>query len=108
MSFREETIEATLDSNGQLSLSHPPHLPSGPVRVTIRVATGQPRRGIADVARELAAEQRARGLVGRSEEELAAEEAANQAEDEERDRLLDAARREVSKVLYYLDTMIVI
>ncbi len=92
MSFLEETIDATLDSNGQLSLSREPRLPSGPVQVTIRVNAGSPRRGLADVVREIAAEQRARGFVGRSEEEIAAERAANLAEDEERDRVLDAAR----------------
>ena len=38
MNVIEETIEATLDSNGQLRLTHQPRLPPGPVRVTIRVA----------------------------------------------------------------------
>ena len=73
MSFVEETIEATLDSNGQLRLTHQPRLPPGPVRVTIRVsgAVGR-RRGLADVIREIAAEQRARGFPGRSAEDLRA------------------------------------
>ena len=53
MNVLEETIEATLDSNGQLRLTHPPRLPPGPVRVTIRVAAvGGPQRGLADVVRE--------------------------------------------------------
>ena len=43
MNLTEETIEATLDSNGQLQLSHPPRLPPGPVRVTIRAAAAQAR-----------------------------------------------------------------
>ncbi|MEX2138000.1 MAG: hypothetical protein WD894_01975 [Pirellulales bacterium] len=34
----EETIEATLDSNGQLQLNQALRLPPGPVRVTIRAA----------------------------------------------------------------------
>ena len=38
MSPTEETIDATLDANGQLRLSHPPQLPPGPVQVTIRAA----------------------------------------------------------------------
>ena len=63
MSAGEETIDATLDSNGQLRLSHQPRLPPGPVRVTIRtVAAPGARRGLADVVREIAAEQRARGF----------------------------------------------
>ena len=93
MSLVEEIIEATLDSNGQLQLSHQPRLPPGPVRVTIRVgATAAPQRYLADVIREIAAEQRARGFPGRSAAELRAEDDARQSEDAERDRELDAAR----------------
>src|SRR5439155_21205228 len=89
----EETIEATLDSNGQLRLTHQPRLPPGPVRVTIRVgAAVRPLRGLADVIREIAAEQRSRGFPGRSAEDLRAEDEARLAEDAERDRELDAAR----------------
>src|SRR5881628_1674504 len=77
MNVIEETIEATLDSNGQLRLTHQPQLPPGPVRVTIRVAAGVgPRRGLADVIREIAAGQRSRGFPGRSAEDLRAEDAA--------------------------------
>ncbi len=90
----EETIEATLDSNGQLRLAHQPRLQPGRVRVTIRAAGAVgPRRGLADVIREIAAEQRARGFPGRSEEDLRAEDAARLAEDAKRDRELDAIRR---------------
>ena len=94
MNVVEETIDATLDSNGQLKLTHQPRLPPGPVKVTIRVAAAnRPQRGLADVVREIAADQRARGFPGRSAEELRAEDDARQAEDAERDRELDAARR---------------
>ena len=91
MNVIEETIEATLDTNGQLQLANPSRLPAGPVTVTIRVAS-IPIRGLADVARELAAEQRARGFPGRSAEELRAEDEAREAEDMERDKELDIAR----------------
>jgi hypothetical protein len=69
----EETIDATLDSNGQLLLSHQPQLLAGPVRVMIRasVAVG-PRLGMADVIRDIAADQCARGFPGRSAAELCA------------------------------------
>jgi hypothetical protein len=95
MSAIEETIEATLDSDGQLRLTHRPQLPPGPVRVTIRVAAAvqPPRRGLADVIREIAADQRSRGFPGRSVADLLAEDDAHQAKDAERDRELDAARR---------------
>jgi hypothetical protein len=96
MSVLEETIDATLDANGQLRLSHPPRLPAGPVRVTIRVAAAAPRRGLADVVREIATEQRTRGFPGRSAADLRAEEEALLDEDAERDRELDGARRAAS------------
>ncbi len=93
MNVTEETIDATLDANGQLRLTQRPQVPPGPVRVTIRVvAGGGPQRGLADVIREIAAEQRARGYPGRSAAELHAEEDARLAEDAERDQELDAAR----------------
>jgi hypothetical protein len=97
MNLSEQVIDGTLDANGQLRLSHQPQLPPGPVQVTIRQAAsvGQ-RRGLADVIREIAAEQRARGYPGRSEQELRAEEDAKQAEDTERDQELDAACRGAS------------
>ena len=94
MSVIEETIEATLDLNGQLRLTHQPRLPPGPVRVTIRVAAaGRPQRGLADVVREIAAEQRARGYPGWSAAERHAEDEARLAEDAERDQELDTVRR---------------
>src|SRR5882724_12837151 len=93
MNVIEETIEATLDSNGQLRLIHQPRLPPGPVQVTIRVAAAAgPRRGLADVIREIAAEQRSRGFPGRSAADLCDEDDARLAEDTERDREQDAAR----------------
>ncbi len=94
MNAMEETIDATLDSNAQLRLARPPRLPSGPVRVTIRVARADgPRRSLGDVIREIAADQRSRGFSGRSVADLCAEENACLAEDAERDAELDAARR---------------
>src|SRR5947209_5902719 len=93
MGVIEETIDATLDLNGQLQLSNQPRLPPGPVRVTIRVVTAiGPQRGLADVVREIAAEQRSRGFPGRSAAELRAEDDAGRDEDSERDRELDSAR----------------
>jgi len=97
MNVIEETIDATLDANGRLRLSHQPRLPPGPVRVTIRAAATQaPRRGLADVIREIAAEQRSRGFPGRTAADLSAEDDARRDEDTERDRELDAARRTAS------------
>jgi hypothetical protein len=96
VSTTEETSDATLDANGQLHLSHSPQLPPGPVRVTIRLAAPGSRRGLADVIREIAAEQRSRGFPGRSVAELRAEDDACWDEDAERDRELDAAAKGAS------------
>jgi hypothetical protein len=90
----EETIDATLDASGQLHLNHQPTLAPGPVQVTIRPANAtKAKRGLADVVREIAAEQRLRGFPGRSAEEIHAEEEARQAEDSGRDEELDGARK---------------
>src|SRR4051812_4442923 len=63
-----------------------------PVRVTIRVAAPVGAvRGLADVIREIAAEQRSRGFPGRSAEDLRAEDDLRLAEDAERARELDSA-----------------
>jgi hypothetical protein len=63
------------------------------------------------VIREIAADQRSRGFPGRSAADLLAEDDARRAEDAERDRELDAARRGTSEggagVLYDLDSVIV-
>ena len=44
MKADEETIQATLDGSGQLQLNHVPHLPPGPVSVTIRTSVSAVRR----------------------------------------------------------------
>ena len=93
MSTIEETIDATLDPSGQLWLSHQPRLLPGPVRVTIcAAATIGPRRSLADVIREIAAEQRSPTSPDGRQETCAAEDAVRSDEDTERDRELDAAR----------------
>lgn len=99
MSAVEVTIDATLDPSGRLELAEQPGLPPGPVRVTIRAIAGPTsQRGLADVIREIQAEQRSRGFLGRSAAELLAEETERAEEDAERDRELDAARRPANGV----------
>lgn len=95
MKADEETIQATLDPSGELRLDRVPTLPPGPVSVTLRAsASPVPRRGLADVARQIAAEQRSRGCQGRSREELRAEDEDRAADDADRDGKLDSARRQ--------------
>ena len=90
MNLTEETIDATLDSNGQLQLAHPPQLPPGPVKVTIRVAAAvRPKRGLADVIREIRADQIARGFHGLTSEQLRQCEAEMEVENDEYDREME-------------------
>lgn len=87
MNVIEETIEATLDSGGQLRLTRQPQLPPGPVRVTIRAAPAVgPQRGLLDVIREIRADQLARWFHGLTTEQLRQREAELEAENDEYDR----------------------
>lgn len=98
MNVTEETIEATLDADGNVQLARPPQLPPGPVQVTIRVATPtQPIRSIADLIEEIHARQLARGFLGRSGEEIEADREESRREEAERDAMLDAARGIIPK-----------
>jgi hypothetical protein len=93
MSLLEETIEATLESDGHLELNHKPQLAPGPVQVTIRsMSMTSSKGGLADLLRELAAEQRARGFAGLSPAELHQFDVNRQNEDEERDLEQESAR----------------
>jgi hypothetical protein len=93
MNIIEETIDATLDANGKVQQSQPSQLQPGPVRLTIRSAACiTHKRGLADVIREIAAEQRQRGYGGLSSAELRAyDEARGTEEDDVRDCERDAA-----------------
>lgn len=94
MNVMEQTIDGVVDMDGQLQLLHAAQVPPGEVRVTIRAAAVQrTRRGLADVIREIADDQRTRGLAGRSPTDMRDEEDAVLDECAERDRELDAARR---------------
>jgi hypothetical protein len=90
MSLIEETIDATLDSNGELRLSHQPRLPPGPVQVTIRVtAAAGPRRSMAKVIQEIRADQVARGFHGLTTEQLRQRDAELELEADEYDREME-------------------
>lgn len=90
MSMSEETIDATLDANGQLHMTHTPQVPPGPVQVTIRVAAAVGRkRGLADVVREIRADQIARGFYGLTAEQLRQREVEIEAENDDYDREME-------------------
>ncbi len=90
MNIIEETIEAILDSNGQLQLTQKPRMPPGPVQLTIRAtAATRPSRSLADVLREIRADQVARGFHGLTTEQLRQREAEVEAENDEYDREME-------------------
>ena len=90
MSLAEEVLDATLEPDGTLRLSHQPQMPPGPVRVTIQmVRPTPPARTLADVIREIRADQIARGFQGLTTEQLRQQEAERTAENEEYDREME-------------------
>jgi hypothetical protein len=79
-------VQGTLEADGTLVLDEKPSLPAGRVRVTVQPTDG-PSEGEMDVIavlRHIRAEQAASGHRPRSREEIDAEIAAMQQEDEER------------------------
>lgn len=93
MDHAEETLGATVDASGQLHLSQPSRLPPGAVTVTIRPVSASAKRGLADVLQEIAADQRSRGYAGRATDEILADDASRQDDNERRDAQLTSARR---------------
>ena len=89
MSPTEEVIDATLEPDGTLRLARQPQFPPGPVRVILQaVGATRPRRTLADVIREIRADQVARGFHGLTAEQLRQREAELEAENEEYDRAM--------------------
>lgn len=84
-------VGGILDADGTLRLDERPDLPAGPVRVTLKVAPAKPPAGLGwwEVLQWIRAEQAARGYVPRSAEEIDADLAEVDREDEEGDRRRD-------------------
>src|SRR5438045_1867307 len=81
----EVILHGTLKPDGTLELEGKPNLSPGPVLVRIQPTTaGNPaRRGLAEVIEEIRQSQRGRGFQGLTPEEMQAEEAPRQADDED-------------------------
>lgn len=81
------SVRGMVNADGTLELEAPVSLSAGPVQVTIQPVplprTGGSRKRLLDVLDEIHADQRARGFLGRSDEEIAADEALRLAEAEE-------------------------
>src|SRR5277367_803182 len=87
MSETAIVVQGILKDNGTLELDERPMLSPGRVQVMIlpipAPAEGQVRRSLVDVLDEIHAGQRARGYLGRSIEEMEADEEERRASDED-------------------------
>jgi len=80
-------VQGTLKPDGTLELDEKLSLPPGRVRVAVEsLSTTSARRGLVEVMDEIRQSQRARGYLGRSLEEMQAEEATRRDEDEDYER----------------------
>lgn len=79
-----DCIEGTLQADGTLVLDKKPNLPPGRVCVTVQPLADLMQTDIWQFFERVWAEQRARGHVPRSKEEIDADIAASRQEDEER------------------------
>ncbi|MHB8972319.1 MAG: hypothetical protein ACYC3X_15615 [Pirellulaceae bacterium] len=83
MSTRQVVIHGRVQPDGTLQVEEKVKLPPGPVSITVEAAVAT-RKGTLQVLEEIWAEREARGIVGRSKEEIDAEIDAMRDEDEVR------------------------
>jgi hypothetical protein len=91
-------LQGTLQADGTLVLDEKPNLPPGRVRVTMQTLPDITQTDIWQFLERLWAEQRARGHVPRSKEEIDAEIAASRQEDEERMLAIERLHEECQRM----------
>ena len=87
----EVVIQGILKSDGTLELSQPVNLPPGEVRVIVQAMTHASENVLA-VLEDIWAERKAKGMQGRSREQVDADVQSMRDEWEENQRNLDKAR----------------
>src|SRR5260370_22296018 len=87
-------IQGVLREDGTLVLDDKPNLPPGRVKVTLQAIPDYKQTDIWQFFERIWAEQRARGHVPRSKEEIDAELEASRQEDEERMQALERIHEE--------------
>jgi hypothetical protein len=90
-------IQGTLREDGTLVLDEKPNLPPGRVRVIVEPVPDYEQTEIWQFFERLWAEQRAKGHVPRTREEIDAELAAARQEDEERMQALERIHEECER-----------
>jgi hypothetical protein len=97
MTTKAIEIQGTLREDGTLVLDQTPNLPPGRVKVTVEPVPDYTQTDIWQFFERLWAEQRARGHVPRSREEIDADLEAARQEDEERMQDLERIHEECQR-----------
>ena len=84
MSVQQVVIQGQIRPGGRLQVDQIVDLPPGPVSVTVQTVPATTRKPTLEVLEEIWAQRKARGMVGRSREEIDAEIAAMQSEQDSR------------------------
>ena len=87
----EIVVQGVLEPDGTLELNQPVNLPPGEVRVIVQSMT-HASENVLTVLERIWAERKAKGMQGRSREQIDADIQAMRDEWEERQRELDSAR----------------
>ena len=90
MSVQQIVIQGRIRPGGTLEVDQKVDLPPGPVSVTLQTVPATTRKPTLEVLEEIWAQRKARGMVGRSREEIDAEIAGMRDEDEQRLRAMEA------------------
>jgi hypothetical protein len=97
MSENAIEVQGTLQADGTLVLDRKPDLPPGRVQVTVKPVPDYKQTEIWQFFERLWTEQRARGHVPRTREEIDTELEASRQEDEERMRELERIHEECER-----------
>lgn len=96
MSSQPLIVHGQIRPDGTLQVEEKVNLPPGPVSVTVQPMTAATRKPTLQVLQEIWADRTARGLVGRSAEEIDAEINAMRNDDEERMRGIESIQQQPS------------
>lgn len=85
MSEDMAVVSGNLHADGSLDLDEKPNLPPGRVQVTLQILPEPPTasKGWWEALQQIKTDQARRGYVGRSQQEMEAEEAARRSEDDD-------------------------
>ncbi len=96
MSTQPVILHGQIRPDGTLQVEEKVNLPPGPVSVTVQSVPAAARKRTIQVLEEIWAAREARGIVGRSKEEIDAEINAMRDEDEKRMKEIETIRQQPS------------